>query len=160
SYLETALIQSASKAPDQGMDMLRRAKEILQQLTTRYSGRTDYRQKLAEIINAQGLIQFGKLEYSDAQQSFHEVQNIATSLRETISGPTPVVILDLLAISYYNLAAIEKHYGHIEGALALFEQSLKYLSDLVDKHESVTGYQVLLGKNYVEVARLQHDVGQ
>ena len=81
-------------------------------------------------------------------QSFRETQRICQSLLDGVTvGPKPVHILDLLAISHYNIAAMQRETGQLEEGLQSFERSLEYRSALMDAHPSVTQFQEHLGKN-------------
>ena len=72
--------------------------------------RSSYRQRLAEIINVLGFVYSKRLDNADAIRCFEEVQEICQSLLDQVTaGPKPVKLLDLLALSHYNIATI--HYG-------------------------------------------------
>ncbi len=66
-----------------------------------------YRQRLAEIINVLGFVYTKSLDYAEAIRCFEEVQEICESLLEQVTaGPKPVSLLNLLALSHYNIATI------------------------------------------------------
>ena len=80
-----------------------------------------------------------RLEYADAIRCFEEVQEICQSLLERVTaGPKPVKLLSLLALSHYNIATIHMANGQFDQALESLEKSLKYRSELVAAHPSVT----------------------
>ena len=106
--LETGNIQAQLKSPDHGLGMLERAKSIQQGLIARDPAGPGYQKRMAEIINALGLLFYNRHDYPAALQSFQEVQGICRSLLERITaGPKPVLLLNLLAISHYNIATIQ-----------------------------------------------------
>ncbi|MFI5460821.1 MAG: protein kinase, partial [Isosphaerales bacterium] len=160
-YYEDGIIQGRLKLPDPGLDMLEKAKATQQRLINRYPGQSVYPKKLAEIINSLGVLHFERKDYPAALQSFQEVQSLCQSLLEDVSdGPKPLRILDLLAISYYNIATIELQKGQLDAALQSFERSLEYRAALVDAHPSVTEFQERLGMNLGELAVRQHKAHQ
>ena len=122
-------------------------------MIAQFPGRPADQKVLAEIILAMGILHYKWRDYAAALQSFQETQHICQSLVESITvGPKPVNLLDLLAISHYNIAAIQRENGRLEEALQSFERSLEYRSMLLDAHPSVTQFQEHMGKNLAEIA--------
>jgi len=160
-YSEIGIIQGRLKSLDPGLDMLEKAKATQQRLIDRYPSQSVYQKKLAEFILALGVIYFQREDYPAALQSFQEVHSLGQSLLEDVSaGPKPFRLLELLAISYYDIATIESQKGQLAAALRSFERSLEYRAALVDAHPSVTQFQEHLGKNLGELALRQHDAHQ
>ena len=92
---------------------------------------------------------------------FEEVKKFCESLmRELPSKPTPTWLLSLLALSQYNMASIHIKFGEREEALPLFEEALKYQSDLAALHPSVTRFRETLADSYEGIAELQHQARQ
>jgi serine/threonine-protein kinase len=160
-YTAIGMIRGRLGSPERGLDMLERAKAIQERLIRQYTGRAEYERKLAEIINALGITYFRRLDYPKALQSYQQVRDICQSLVDRVTdGPKPIRLLDLLAISYYNIGTIQHQEGHLEAALRSFESSLRYRTALVEAHPSVTDYQEFLGKNLGEIAFYQHTAHQ
>ncbi|HZW33404.1 MAG TPA: serine/threonine-protein kinase [Isosphaeraceae bacterium] len=160
-YSDLGLIQGRLQSPEQGLEKLEQAKAILERLIRQDPGGPRYEQKLAETINDLGFIYFQRLDYPAALRSYQQVRDICQSLVERVTvGPKPVRLLDLLAISHYNIATIQHQQGQLEAALRSFQRSLEYRTALVDAHPSVTDFQELLGKNLGEIAYYQHQAHQ
>jgi tetratricopeptide (TPR) repeat protein len=160
-YSEIGTISGRLGSPERGLDMLEPAKMIQERLILPFAGRAEYERKLAEIINALGITYFRRLDYPRALESYQQVRVICQSLVDRVTdGPKPVRLLDLLAISHYNIATIQHQQGQLEAALRSFESSLEYRTALVEAHPSVTDFQELLGKNLGEIAYSQHQAHQ
>jgi serine/threonine-protein kinase len=160
-YSEIGMIRGRLQSPEQGLDMLERAKMIQERLIRQYPGRAEYERKLAEIINDLGITYFRRLDYPKALESYRQVRDICQSLVDrTTDGPKPVRLLDLLAISHYNIATIQHQEGQIEAALRSFESSLQYRTALAEAHPSVTDFQGLLGETLAGVAFYQYQAHQ
>jgi eukaryotic-like serine/threonine-protein kinase len=155
-YSELAIIDGMQES-GQGLALLEKAKEIRQRLIDQYPANLDYQKSLAMTINVVGWAHFKQHDDNAALESFQEVQdNCLRILKNVTVGPKPIWLLDLLALSQYNMASIHKKNGELVKALELFEQSLGYRSTLVDSHPSVSQFQVKLGRNYREIAQVQH----
>ncbi len=157
--LRTGIIQGDLKSSaDLALATLERAKLIQERLIAQFPRRPADQRVLAEIILATGILQYNRRDNPAALQSFHETQHICQSLVDGVtSGAKPVILLDLLAISHYNVATIHRDTGRLDEALRSFEQSLEYRSMLADAHPSVTQFQEHLGKNLAEIAVLEHE---
>ena len=79
-------------------------------------------------------------------------------MEEVSEGPKPTWLLNLLALSEQNIGNIHREKKELEKALPFFEEALKYRSDLVDLHPSVTRFRAKLGVSYREIAELEHEV--
>ena len=140
-YSETGIIQGKLETGDQGFEVLQKARAIQQALVERYPRENHYRQRLAEIINVLGFVYSKRLEQAEASGCFDEVRTICESLlAETTSGAKPVKLLDLLALSHYNIAAIHLQNRHYDIAVESLQKSLAYRSSLADAHP--LGHQV------------------
>ncbi|MGO9469331.1 MAG: protein kinase domain-containing protein [Isosphaeraceae bacterium] len=156
-YAEIGIIQGKLQSGDQGLESLEKARAIQQGLIARYPREIRYRQRLAEIINVQGFVYSKRLEYAAAIRCFEEVQKICQSLLDQVTaGPKPVKLLDLLALSHYNIATIHYANGRFEQALESLEKSLKYRSELAALHPSVTRFRENLGETHEVIADIQH----
>jgi len=156
-YSEIGIIQGRLESGDQGLDSLEKARAIQQALIARYPGEIRYRQRLAEMINVLGFVYSKRLDYAEAIRSFEEVRGICQSLLEQVTaGPKPVKLLDLLALSHYNVATVHVANRQFDQALESFEKALRYRSELVAAHPSVTRFRESLGENYEVIADIQH----
>jgi tetratricopeptide (TPR) repeat protein len=66
----------------------------------------------------------------------------------------------LMALSLYNMGAIQRGNNQLESSLKSYEQSLEYRTALVAAHPSVTLFRENLGKSYRELARVQYEAHQ
>ena len=150
-------MQAARDDPEKGLESLNKAQVIQRRLIDRFPGESSYRKRLADMINVQGYVYFKRADYPNALRSFREVQGICQSLLEGItSGVPPVQLLNSLALSHYNIAAVELNDGHNEAALEAFAKTLESREALVNAHPSVTDFQEKLGLVLTEIAPLQH----
>jgi serine/threonine-protein kinase len=160
-YSEIGFLQGRLKSPDRGLDMLEKARAAQQRLIDRYPGQPVYQQKLAEFTIAFGVVHFEQRDFPAALRSFQEVRSLCQSLLDGVStGPKPVRLLDLLAISYYNISVSEVQKGQFDAALKSFEKSLEYRAALAEAHPSVTEFQARLGMNLGELAVRHHGAHQ
>ncbi len=156
--MRMGMILGQFKSIDQAEETLQKAKTIQERLISEVPGRSADKKRLAEIILAMGLLQYERDDCPGALQSFRETQRICQTLLDAVTvGSKPVYLLDLLAISHYNIAAIHRETDRLDEGLKLFERSLEYRSALVDAHPSITQFQEQLGKNLAEISVLQHD---
>ena len=160
-YTEIGIIQGQLESGDHGLAILEKAKAIQQRLIERGRGELESRKRLAEIINAIGFVQFKRADFPAAFRSFQAVKEICEALINEITlGPKPVTLLNLLALAHYNIASIQLADKQFDKALESYENSLKYRSDLVDAHPSVTVFKENLGNSCREVGIGQHTAGQ
>ncbi len=156
-YLRMGMILGQLGSTDQARRTFEKAKAIQLRLIARVPGGHADQKTLAEIILATGTFEYERRNYAAALQSFQEAQQICQSALDGVTvGPKPVYLLDLLAISHYNIASIQWEIGQTEEALQSFERSLEYRSALADAHPSVTQFREHLGKNLAEIAVLEH----
>jgi serine/threonine-protein kinase len=160
-YLEIAVIEGQLQAGDHGLDILEKARAIQEKLIARNPADIKYRTKLAEMTNVLGFVHFKRLEFPAALRSFEEVQESCNSLlAQMTAGPKPVGLLDLLAVSYYNVAMIHVANRDYEKALASLEKSLENRAALTAANPSVMQFWEKLGRAYSEVADVQHKARQ
>ncbi len=160
-YSEIGIIQGKFQSGDGGLDSLVKARAIQQRLLAQYPEETQYVQRMAEIINVLGFVYSKRREYADAIHCFEAVQENCKSLLEQVtSGPKPVKLLSLLALSHYNIATIHMENRQFDQALVSLEKSLKYRSELVAAHPSVTRFRESLGETYEAMSDLQHKAHQ
>ena len=130
----------------------------------RYPDNLTYKKGLAENLNAIGFAYYRRGKPGDntaALKTFHDVQdNCQALLKEVSYGPKPTWLLNLLALSQYNIGSIHKENGEIEKAVPFFEEAIKYRADLADMHPSVTQFREKLGVSYREIAELEHEAHQ
>jgi len=160
-YSRIGMIQSRTDSGDRGLEILEKAKAIQQSLIGRAPANIAYRNSLAETINVLGVVYFKRHDLPAALRSFQEAHDVCQSLLEGITpGPKPVRLLDLLALSHYNIAVIQEQKGQLDEALKSFQQSLEYRSTLAVAHPSVTRYKETLAESYREIAWLQERARQ
>jgi serine/threonine-protein kinase len=160
-YLEIGIIQGKLQAGDQGLSSLEKAIAIQQRLTAQFPSEAKYRQRLAEMTNVLGFVYGRRLDNADAIRCFEEVQKICQSLLDHVTdGPKPVKLLDLLALSHYNIATIRVTSGQFDLALESLRKSLEYRSELATAHPSVTRFRENVGKIFSEIADVNRQANQ
>jgi eukaryotic-like serine/threonine-protein kinase len=160
-YTEIAIVQGSLESEDRGLEMLEKAKAIQEQLVAQKPGDFARRERLAEMINSLGFVYYKRGDTTAEARSFQQVQEVSLSLLDEIGdGPKPVKVLSLLAITHFNLAAIEHANGEKEKALQSLEKSLEYRLALVDSHPSVSGFRESLADTYRDVAIEEQHAGQ
>jgi eukaryotic-like serine/threonine-protein kinase len=160
-YTEIAIVQGSLESEDRGLELLEKAKAIQEQLVAQRPGDFARRGRLAEMNNALGFVYFKRGDSTAAARSFQQVQEVSSSLLDEIGdAPKPVNVLSLLAVSHFNLAAIEHANGEKEKALQSLEKSLEYRRALVDSHPSVSGFRENLADSYRDVAIEEEHAGQ
>jgi serine/threonine-protein kinase len=160
-YLEIADIQNTLGQSKQSMITLEQAKSIQEGLIRQNPEKLVYQKNLAAIINGLGLASFEQHDNKAALESFETVQRLCLEiLKRYTVGPKPVWLLNLLALSHYNIGNIYRFNGDFEKALPSFEQALSYQSALADSHPSVTAFREKLGISYREIAAVAHQAHQ
>ena len=120
-----------------------------------------YQKSLAEITNVLGYAYYKQGNYDEAIKSFREVQNICRTVSKQVTvGPKPLWLLNLMALSHYNIGSIHQEKREFAEALKSFEQSLEYRTALADSHPSVTGFKERLGLSRREIAAAEHEAHQ
>jgi eukaryotic-like serine/threonine-protein kinase len=148
---------------DRGFEHLKEAESVLRGLVSVSPDDIAYKNRLAQTINAEGFIQSSQGRDADALRSFREFQGICEALLGVDrAGPVPAPLLNSLALSYYNMAAIlSKPDEYDRGkVLECFEKSLKYRSALVEVHPSVNDYREKLAVSLTEIAPVRHQLGR
>ncbi len=156
-YSEIGAIQGKLESGDQGLEILQKARAIQQELCDRHPGENSYRQKLAEFINVLGYVYTQRRAYVDAIRCFEEAQGICQSLLDQASsGPKPVKLLNMLALTHYNICTAHIQNLRYDKALESLEKSLVYRARLAAAHPSVTNFQEHIGETYEVMADIQH----
>jgi tetratricopeptide (TPR) repeat protein len=156
-YAEIGIALAKLDRLDESLDIHAKARVLQEGLIKEYKDELAYQKSLAENINAMGAAQAMRRDDDAAKKAFLEVRDICVSIKDKLpAGPKPLWLLNLLALSQYNLGVGYKKSGAITEALPFFEQSLASQSALVDSHPSVTRFQEKLGGSYCEIAELQH----
>jgi serine/threonine protein kinase len=156
-YSDISAAQAKLETGDQGLEIIQKARVIQQEVVERYPGEPRYRQKLAEIINVLGYVYTKRLEPVAAIRSFEQAQEICQGLLDQASaGPKPVKLLDMLALTHYNICTAHMQTEQYEKALAALEKSIAYRARLVAAHPSVTKFQENIGEAYEVIADIQH----
>ncbi len=160
-YSEIASIQARRNQGDEGLGLLEKAKAIEQDLISRHPDKLAYQRSLAEITNILGFAYYKLGQNDEALKLFREVQSICHSVSMQVTvGPKPLWLLNLLALSYSNIASMHIDKREFDAALKSFEQSLDYRAALVAAHPSVIEYQAKFGLNCREIAPVQHEAHQ
>ena len=88
---ELGIAEGEGGAPDRGLERLVEAESILEGLLSPSPGDFAYRKRLADTINAQGVIHFKNGNDAEALRAFRDFQERCQSLLDDQrSGPTPV----------------------------------------------------------------------
>jgi serine/threonine-protein kinase len=163
-YKEMGTAHAKLNEPDESLALHEKARAIQQGLIDRYPENLGYKEGLARNLIAIGFAYFKRAKPDDsaaAIKTFQEVQDRCQALlKEVTHGPKPTWLLNLLALSQYNIGTIHKQSGALEKALPFLEQSLKYRSDLAEQHATVTRFREKLGDSFREIAELQHRAHQ
>jgi serine/threonine-protein kinase len=160
-YTQIGIVQSQLESGDQGLDALQSAQQVQQALIARSSPNPIYQKSLAEILNGLGFVYYKRHDLENALRSFRAVRDICQSLLNgLLTGPKPVRLISLLALSHFNIGAIELENGNLEEALKSYELSLAARSALAAAHPSVIEYQERLGGSYRDIAMVQHRAQQ
>jgi serine/threonine-protein kinase len=160
-YSEIASIQARRAHSAEGMVLLEKARAIEQDLIGRYPDKLVYQKSLAEITNVLGFAYYKLGKHDEALKSFREVQSTCQSISKQITaGPKPLWLLNLLALSYSNIASIQLENRRFADSLEAFEQSLVFRSALADGHPSVIEYQAKVAVSCREIAPVQHEAHQ
>ncbi len=160
-YCEIGIAQAKLEKPVESLAIHEQARAIQQALIDRYPENLAYRRGLAENLNAIGYALYRRSDDDAALKTFHEVEDICQALlKEVPYGPKPTWLLNLLALSQYNIGSIHKKRGDIEKALPFFEESLRYRVDLAESQPSVTRFREKVAVSYRELAELEHKARQ
>jgi serine/threonine-protein kinase len=160
-YSGIGIAQSELKSDDQGLGMLQRAMAMQQSLLAQAPDNLAYQKSLAQMTNSLGTVYDKRNDLASALRSFQEVRDVCQSLLDRIeTGPKPDMLVNLLALSLYNIGAIEWEDHHVEAALRAFEQSLAHRADLAAAHPSVTQYKQKLAESWRDIAIVQHRAKQ
>ena len=148
---------------EKGLEHLKEAESLLRGLRAASPGDIGYRRRLALTINSEGFIYSHQGRDRDALRSIREFQEICLGLLDVDrTGPRPAQVLDALALSYYNMAAILSRVDEQDHAKVLenFEKSLAYREALVEAQPSVNDYRERLAVSLREIAHYRHQAGR
>ena len=160
-YSEIGTVYARLEQLTRSLEIHKKARSVQQGLVEQYPDELAYRKSLAEMINAIGFAHSRQPDNVAAINAFLEVRDICEkTMRELAAGAKPVWLLNLLALSQFNIGVIHKFDRKLDESLKFLEQSLKSRSALVDAHSSVTSFQEKLAVTHFEIAdvhKLAHD---
>jgi tetratricopeptide (TPR) repeat protein len=160
-YVETGIVHARMARVDESLAIHEKARAIQQGLIDRFPGDLRYRRALAENLNAIGYAYYKRLDSDAALRAFREVEDTCQSIMtQQARGRNPAWLLNLLALSQYNIGSIFKEKGDVPKALPVFEQALAHRVALAEQHPSVTQFQMKLGVSHREIADLWHQAHQ
>ncbi len=160
-YAEIAAVQARKQPSGESLALLEKAEAIEKNLISRYPDQHVYQKSLAEITNILGFAYYRLGNNNESLKKFADVQRVCLNVLEQVKvGPKPLWLLNLLALSHFNIGSIHEQRGEFADALQSFQRSLDYRSALVDAHPSVTEYQQKLGWSCRQVAVMQHAAHQ
>jgi eukaryotic-like serine/threonine-protein kinase len=160
-YSETGIALAKQGKPGESLAIHEKARAIQQTLIDKYPDNLAYKRGLAENLNAIGFAYYKQEKTRAALQTFHDVERFCQLLMEELGdGPKPTWLLSLLALTQSNIGNVHKEDGKLEQAVPFFEEALRYRSDLVAQHPSVTRYREKLAVSYQEIAGLEHKAHQ
>lgn len=152
---------SRSSDVDRSLEFFKRARETQQRLVARHPDKIEYKKSLAETINRLGYVDFTRRDFPGALKTYQEFQKLCEEILSAVtSGPKPLNLQDLLAKSYYNIAAIYRWQEQAEPSLAAAKEAEKHWQRLVDVHGSVTAYQVDLASAFCARAWAEDRLGR
>jgi eukaryotic-like serine/threonine-protein kinase len=159
---ELGIAEGEAGELDHGLEHLAEAEMILRELIGSSPDDVGYRTLLAYTINARGFIYSNKGMDAEALSAFRAFQEIGRGLLgEDRSGPRPAPLLDMMALSYFNLATMFYRQKQPPATiLESFEKALEYRLALAEAHPSVNDYREKLAVNLVEVSRFRHEFGR
>jgi len=160
-YAEIGAVGARQRAPGESLVLLEKAEAIEKNLINRYPDQLANQKSLAEITNILGYAYYKLGNNDEALKKFAEVQRVCLTVLEQVKvGPKPLWLLNLLALSHFNVGSIHEEKRELEDAIKSFERALDYRSALVDSHPSVTEYQQKLGWSCRRIAVVQHEAHQ
>ena len=111
-YSEIASIQARREQSGESLVLLEKARAIEKGLIDRYPDKHAYQKSLAEITNVLGYAYYKLGNNDEAFKSFREVQNICQTVSKQVTvGPKPLWLLNLLALSHFNIGSIHQENG-------------------------------------------------
>ena len=158
---DVALCLTHRKDVVESLKYLNQARTILLTLVASHDDNIEYKKGLAEIVNRMGIIDSTRGDYSAAREHYQEFQQIARDILDDVkAGPKPQNYQDMMARSYFNIAATYPDRKDAQRSLEASGKAAEYWSKLVDVAPSVTSYQVDLGKAYYQMAWTEHQLGR
>jgi serine/threonine-protein kinase len=157
---ELGIAEGEAGELDRGLEHLREAETLLRGLIANSPGETAIRKRLADTINGLGYIHSRKGQNDEAIAAIREFQEICQGLLDDDrSGRRSAELLNLLALSHYNMGAILSKQDPGK-ALEIFEKALDYRSALVEAHPSVNDFREKLALSLEEIAPFRHKSGR
>ncbi|QEH36015.1 Serine/threonine-protein kinase PknD [Aquisphaera giovannonii] len=152
---------SLASRPEEAMDALHRAREILEALIAAAPGDDlDYKKALAFVIDRMGFVEYHRGRGDAAMRSYGEFQKVCREIFDGVKeGPKPLELQHMLATSYENIGAIRVDQGLRESALRAYREAESYRLRLVELAGSVREYQAALARNEWSMAHVEHDLG-
>jgi serine/threonine-protein kinase len=158
---DTAVYLSYRNEVEQSLKYLDRARKIVEELVQSHPDQIDYQRELAEIINRIGLVDFTRGDFPAALKHYQEFQKLCLAILNDMKvGPKPLILQDMLAQSYFNIAVMYRGQADAERSLEASGEAVKYWSKLVDLAPSVTHYRRDLANAYFSRAWTQHQLGR
>ncbi len=160
-FIEIGIVHARVQEPDLSLAIHEKARTIQQRLIDRFPDNVSYRKGLAENLNAIGYAHFTRLDKDSALRVFHEAEETCQSIMKQYgSGRKPAWLLNLLALSQYNIGSTLRQNGELDAALSALKQALGYRIALAEQHPSVTRFQEKLGISHREIAEVEHEIHQ
>jgi eukaryotic-like serine/threonine-protein kinase len=160
-YVEIGIVRARLAQLEESLAIHEKARVIQQELISRFPDDIRYQRSLAENINAIGYANYRRLDDDAALGAFHQVEEICKRIMTRQGGERkPAWLLNLLALSQYNIGSILRKQGDLEKALPQMEQAVASRAALAEQHPSVTQFQEKLGVGYREIAEVEHEVHQ
>ena len=158
---EVGLYLSYRKEVEPSLAHLNRARTILQKLVDSHPDQIDFKKDLAEVVNRMGYVDFTRRDFPAALEHYKEFQKLCLEILEEVKvGPKPLKFQDMLARSYFNIAAMYREPEDAQRSLDASGKAAEYWSKLVDIAPSVTSYQVDLGGAYYSKAWTEYQLGR
>src|SRR5262249_50477266 len=131
-YSEIGNVLASTGKPIESLALHDKAKDIQQALIGLRPADLVYQQSFTENLNKIGYAHTVAKDYVAATNAFQEVRTKCESIMNDLApGPKPVWLLNLLALSQYNIATVHKTEGKIEAAIPYYEKSQDYRTALV-----------------------------
>ncbi len=155
-YIEIGIVYARLEHPEECLAIDEKARTIQRELIERFPDNVLYRKGLAENSNAIGFAHYKQLDYDAAMRAFREAEDTCQSImKQQAGGRKPAWLLNLLALSVYNIGSLLKEQGHLESGLPAMKQSLGYRLALAEQHPSVTRFQARVAVSHREIGEVE-----
>jgi serine/threonine-protein kinase len=160
-YIEIGIVHSRLDQAELSLAIHEKAMKIQRELLKRFPDNLLYQRGLVESLNAIGYAHYRGLDCDSALRAFHEAEDTCQGImKQHASERKPAWLLNLLALSLYNIGSTHRQQGKREEALPALKQALSCRLSLAEQHPSVTRFKEKLGLSYREIAELEHEVHQ